>query len=155
MNMTTRAATLDDLEALNVLQQALIEVERPMDASLRQQGTIYYYDLAELITSEKSEVLVVCNQEEIVGCGYGLIKPHDRDIYITTHYGYIGFMYVKEAYRGKGLGQVILNKLVEWLKSRGMSDIRLQVYQNNPNAIKAYEKAGFQSHLIEMQLKTE
>jgi len=153
MKLDARIATLDDLEVLNDFQQALIAVERPMDASMRQVGLMYYYDLAELMTSEKSDVMVVCHQGEIVGSGYGLVKAHERDIYITKDHGYIGFMYVKEEYRGKGVGQLVLKKLVEWFKVRGITDIRLEVYNNNPKAIKAYEKAGFQSHLIEMQLK--
>ncbi|HAS43687.1 MAG TPA: GNAT family N-acetyltransferase [Microscillaceae bacterium] len=155
MKLDARIATLDDLDILNEFQQALITVERPMDASLRQTGLMYYYDLAELITAKESDVMVVCHQGEIVGSGYGLIKAHERDIFVTKHYGYIGFMYVKEAYRGQGVGQLVLKKLVEWFKERDITDIRLEVYDNNPGAIKAYQKAGFQSHLIEMQLKVE
>ncbi|OJJ19580.1 hypothetical protein BKI52_22495 [marine bacterium AO1-C] len=155
MDIDIRVATLDDLATLNEFQQALIQVERPMDASLRQEGLMYYYDLGKLIKSEKSDVFVACQQDEIVGSGYGLIKSHERDIFVTKEYGYIGFMYVKEQYRGQGVGQLVLKKLVEWFEVRNITDIRLQVYKNNPKAIKAYEKAGFQQHLIEMQLKVE
>ena len=58
MEINTRIASLSDLETLKAFEQALIEVERPMDDSLRQEGVIYYYDLEELITSENSDILV-------------------------------------------------------------------------------------------------
>lgn len=155
MTIDTRIANLDDLETLKAFEQALIEVERPMDDSLRQQGLMYYYDLEELITSENSDVLIALDEGKIIGCGYGMIKQHERDIFVTTDYGYIGFMYVKDAYRGKGVGQAILQGLNEWFKSRNMKEVRIKVYENNPKAIKAYEKAGFQKKLIEMKMNIE
>ena len=155
MEINTRIASLSDLETLKAFEQALIEVERPMDDSLRQEGVIYYYDLEELITSENSDILVALDEDKIIGCGYGLIKQHERDIFVTTDYGYIGFMYVKDEYRGKGVGQVILVGLNEWFKSRNMKEVRLKVYENNPKAIKAYEKAGFKKKLIEMKMNIE
>ncbi len=34
-----------------------------------------------------------------------------------------------------------------------MNEIRLDVYAQNESAIKAYEKAGFEPHLLTMRLK--
>ena len=66
--------------------------------------------------------------------------------------GYLGFMYVDEAHRGRGLNKLIIDDLILWCKSRGVNEIRLAVYQDNPSAIKAYEKVGFEKHLITMRL---
>jgi ribosomal protein S18 acetylase RimI-like enzyme len=62
-------------------------------------------------------------------------------------------MYVKPGHRGKGINKVITDELVSWSKLRGISEVRLDVYAQNESAIKAYEKAGFEPHLLTMRLK--
>ncbi len=62
-------------------------------------------------------------------------------------------MYVKPEYRGKGINKLILEELINWSKDRGISEIRLEVYYDNEPAVKAYEKAGFESHILLMRKK--
>ena len=69
--------------------------------------------------------------------------------------GYLGFMFVPEEHRGQGLNQLIIKKLIEWCKTKGLSEIRLDVYQTNESALRAYGKVGFKRHLITMRLNTE
>lgn len=63
-------------------------------------------------------------------------------------------MYVKPEHRGKGINKLVLDGLVNWAKSRNISEIRLDVYAQNESAVKAYEKAGFESLLVTMRMKT-
>ena len=49
-------------------------------------------------------------------------------------------MYVEPAYRGKGINQMIIAALKTWAYSRNVTELRLDVYHDNANAIKAYEK---------------
>jgi len=61
-------------------------------------------------------------------------------------------MYAIEEHRGKGLNKRIIDALIKWCKEKGVFEIRLDVYQENPRAINAYEKAGFKKHMITMRL---
>ena len=45
-----------------------------------------------------------------------------------------------------------MESLKNWAYSKEIFEIRLTVYQDNLPAIKAYEKAGFKKHIIEMRL---
>jgi len=149
MSVTIRTATLKDLPILLEFEQQLISVERPMDISLEQDKKINYYDIGEFITSNKAQVFVAIKENEIVGSGYGLIKenkPHFRE----KHFGHVGFMFVKNECRGHGIGQLVLQAIFNWFKAKNIREIRLQVYPNNPNAIRAYEKVGFKKNLVEM-----
>lgn len=150
MEPFVRKATLDDLPILLEFEQGIIEVERPMDPTI-QDGDINYYDIGELITSEKSDVFVVEKEGEIVASGYAMIKP-DRHYLKHKVQGYLGFMFVPEDQRGQGLNKLILNALMQWCKERKVYELRLDVYETNPAAIRAYEKAGFIKHLINMRL---
>lgn len=50
-----------------------------------------------------------------------------------------------EADRGRGIGTEALNLIVDFgFRHRNLQRIALRVFANNPRAVRAYEKAGFQ-----------
>lgn len=147
-----REATTDDLPQLLKFEQDLINTERPFDPTLG--GNICYYNLPEMIAAAHVDFIVAEIESNVIGCGYSRIqkaKPYLKH----QEYAYLGFMYVQPSHRGKGINQMIIEKLRELAKKRGMTELRLEVYAGNLSAIKAYEKAGFQNHMIEMRLSNE
>ena len=150
MTPFVRKATLNDLPTLLKFEQGIIVAERPFDPTIKE-GQITYYDIAELITNDNSEVFVVEINNDIVASGYAKIKP-DRHYLKHQEQGYLGFMFVKVNHRGKKLNQLIIDALLKWCKKCGIFEIRLDVYDDNISALKAYEKAGFKKHMINMRL---
>jgi len=149
MDIKVREATLNDLDVLLKLEQQLINVERPMDESLEQDEKISYYDLSDLITSDESSLYVATLDDEIIGCGYGLIRQN-KSKFTQKKHGYIGFIYVKNEYRGHRISKDIFNAIFDWFRYKNVIEVRLTVYEENPYAIKAYEKIGFKRSLVEM-----
>jgi len=150
MTYSIRKATLADLPLLLDFEQALIKVERPMDSTIKE-GEVSYYDIADFIQQTDTEVLVTECDSKIVASGYAQIKG-DRHYLKHDLQGYLGFMYVDEEHRGKGLNKLLIDALIKWCKERAVHEIRLAVYQDNPSAIRAYEKVGFKKHLITMRM---
>lgn len=145
-----RAATLDDLNVLLGFQQGVVEAERPFDPTLRP-GPLEYYDLAELVAHPQVQLLVATVGTEVVGSGYARImtaKPYLRH----ETYAYLGFMYVLPAHRGRGINRQLLAGLREWAHAAGVPEMRLEVYANNAVARQAYEKFGFEPHMLEMRM---
>ncbi len=134
-------------------EQAIIEYERPFE-ELMQTEKFNYYDLEELITDDVCEVLVAELNSQLIGSGYAKLKP-SRHYLRDDFYGYLGFMYVDPNHRGKGVNQLIVNKLIEWSKNQGMKSISLTVFEDNDAAIKAYNKVGFRKQFVEMRLNLE
>ncbi|MEK7723479.1 MAG: GNAT family N-acetyltransferase [Acidobacteriota bacterium] len=151
--MIIRKAKIEELETLLEFEQGIVVAERPMNPTLKD-GEIHYYDLAKLIESDLAEVLIAELDGELIASGYALEKEA-KDYEKHEKYAHLGFMYVKPEYRGKGLNQKILDALLNWAKSRGLNEIRLEVYTENIAAIKAYQKSGFVSNLLEMRLEIE
>ena len=145
-----RPATLEDLPTLLTFEQGIIQAERPLDPTLKE-GTIHYYDIGELIKSDTAEVLVVEFNNELVGSGYAKILPA-QDFQNHEQYSYLGFMFVKESHRGKGVNKMILDGLIARSDARGIKEIRLDVYDENRVAITAYTKVGFKKHMVKMRL---
>ncbi|OUL61201.1 GNAT family N-acetyltransferase [Flavobacterium sp. AJR] len=142
-NIATRRATNTDLPKLSEFLQHLVNAERPFDPTLKE-GEIFYYDIQELILDEVTEVLVVENDNQIIGCGYAQIRSA-KDFQKHELFGYIGFMFVSPEFRRKGVSNLILNDLKKWVLSQEITEVRLEVYYENESAVKAYEKAGFKN----------
>lgn len=149
LNLHYRPATLSDLPTLLHFEQQLIATERPMDAALKTTDT-YYYNLPAQIQLPNVRLLLALHNDQIVGCGYAKILENTAK-FAETLYGYIGFMFVLPDYRGQQIGGQIIEQLKDWLRQRGIKEVRLDVYQQNPRAIRSYEKVGFTPHLINMR----
>ena len=87
-----------------------------------------------LITYEKKPV------------GYISIKKEAESLFLSK-------IYVLSSYRGKKIGKGAMTFIEEKASDYQLKSIRLTVNINNTNAIKAYEKVGFEKHIIEMRLK--
>lgn len=144
-----RKASLEDLPVLLEFEQGLIRDERPFDPTIKD-GKISYYSLEELIIQEKSDIYVVEKNGTILASGSVKIKK-DRTYLKHDVIGYLGFMYVRPEARGLGLNQLIVDALEAWCRQRGLSELKLTVYSDNLPALRAYNKAGFQKHMITMR----
>lgn len=148
-DIAIRRATIADLPKLAEFLQFLVAAERPFDPTLKE-GEIFYYDIEEFISDDKTELLVIDYNQQIIGCGYAQIrsaKPYQNH----ELFGYLGFMYVSREFRGNGLNNLLMDDLKKWILSQGITEVRLEVYHENQAAIRAYEKAGFKQILTTMR----
>jgi len=149
----TRKATLNDMDILLQFEQGVITAERPFDSTLKNDP-VNYYDIPGMIKADHVELLVATEGYNIIGSGYARIE--DAKIYLQhRQHAYLGFMYVLPQYRGKGINKKIIDALAQWALSKNITELRLDVYNNNEAAVKAYEKAGFVKHMIEMRMGVE
>ena len=148
--ITIRKATTEDLSILYEFEQGVLHAERPMDKTLKVSKT-FYYDIPNLISDQMAELVIAEINGVIAGCGYARIKQA-RDCFQFDQFSYLGFMFTKEDYRGKGVNKTIMNYLYDWSLSRGIYEIRLEVYPSNNAAIKAYEKVGMQATMNTMRI---
>lgn len=152
-HIIVREAQKIDLPVLLQCEQEIIAAERPFDPTIRNE-TVTYYNLLDLMKSPRALVLVACDKDKIVATGYALEKPA-RHYLDHEVYAYLGFMYTDPEYRGQGINGAIMDRLKKWALSKGLTELRLTVYNDNEPAIKAYEKVGFKKHIIEMRVRVE
>ena len=86
------------------------------------------------LENTNSYYIVAKSENDIVGFG-GLWKSVD-DIHITN-------IVTKKTLRNKGIGNAILNELINQAKNFGYNIITLEVNENNTPAISLYKKFGF------------
>ena len=84
--------------------------------------------------------------------GYALFYPSfasfrgQRGLYLED-------IYIKQEYRGKGVGETVLKHLAKMAKGRGFERIDFQVLDWNTPAIKFYEKLGAEMDTSERHFK--
>jgi ribosomal protein S18 acetylase RimI-like enzyme len=148
-DIAVRKATLEDLATLNLFQQGIADAERVFDPAIKD-GAVQYYDIAGMLTADDIHFVVAQAGMRVVGCGYARIEPAKHYLKHSVH-AYLGLMYVDPKYRGHSINLAIIAALKDWSLSRGVGELRLEVYRDNLAAIKAYEKAGFGQWVIEMR----
>ncbi|MBO9152087.1 GNAT family N-acetyltransferase [Chitinophaga sp. GCM10012297] len=145
-----REATLKDLDVLLSFEQGIIAAERPFDSTIRE-GEVHYYDIAAMIYEPHISVVVAELDGQVIGSGYARIEEAKHYLKHPQH-AYLGFMYVLPEFRGRGVNRAIVENLAGWARSRGITEIVLDVYDANEPAVRAYEKAGFTRHLLQMRM---
>jgi len=150
-NIIIREATLEDLPVLLNFEQGIITAERPFDPTLKKEE-INYYSIRDMILASDVHVVVAESQNKLIASGYARIekaKPYlDHE-----DYAYLGFMYVDPAYRSQGINGKIIDALKKWSLEKNITELRLQVYDENVSAIKAYTRAGFSRYMLIMRMR--
>lgn len=149
-DVNIRPAVTTDIATLLEFEQGVVAAERPYNDELKT-GVVHYYDVAALIASDESLVLVAEQDGRTIGTGHATIKRSLEYLFHDRH-AYLGLMYVEPEYRGQGIIQRIIAALIDWSREQDVTDYYLDVYANNQSAVSAYEKYGFQQSLIEMRL---
>lgn len=150
MNLIIRQAAPGDLAALLRFQQCVVAAERAFDPTIKD-GPVHYYDIAALISSPDVHFLIAERGSEPVGCGYARIEAAKHYLKHPLH-AYLGLMYVDPTHRGQAVNARIIDALKTWCRARRITELRLEVYSGNQAAIRAYQKAGFAEHMLEMRL---
>lgn len=58
---------------------------------------------------------------------------------------YLNDILIKEKFRGKGYGKILMDKFMDFSKKKGAKKLGLGVRVENKNAIRMYEKYGFKT----------
>lgn len=94
--------------------------------------------IQDSIINDQPHFFVINENDEVVGwCD---IMPIDSGTSPLT--GYLGMGLLK-AYRGKGIGQQLLDTTIQAAIEKGFKKVVLEVRASNTRAIHLYEKSGF------------
>jgi ribosomal protein S18 acetylase RimI-like enzyme len=89
----------------------------------------------EKLLREGVVFFVTRDDDRAAGCGGVLM--------VGREYAEIKRMYVRPAFRGRGLGRLMLDHLVAHARAHGQTVIRLETGIHQPEAIALYERRGF------------
>ena len=145
--ITVKKVTLTNIAALQKIGRQTFE-ETFSDSNSEENMSTY---LEESFTAEKlmaelqdpnSEFYFALSDEEVIGylkINFGASQTEVQDNKAME----IERIYASKAYHGKGIGQVLYDKAIEVAKAKKADYVWLGVWEENPRAIRFYEKNGF------------
>jgi ribosomal protein S18 acetylase RimI-like enzyme len=88
----------------------------------------------------QSEFYLICGQQPLSGEAIGFVSVRrDPDCPPALH---IGDVQVEPAHQNRGAGTAALRSIEALARSRGLSEITLNVFRDNP-ALRLYERVGY------------
>ena len=110
------------------------------DMSAHQKSAQRWYN--ELVSGNRL-IFVYIENGEYLGEGSLVFENDDPDYTIPGRRLYVSRMVVKEGHRGRGIGGIILDFLIDYATKSGYEEMSLGVDIDNVGARWLYEKKGF------------
>lgn len=145
--MKFRKADIKDIDELFILFKELMilhgkEVSNIFKAEVEESMVRNY--ISDIISKENYN-LYVAENEKIIGVIEVINLMEENKMHRNRKYALIDKLVVDEGYRELGIG----NKLIEYaekeIKSMGIDEVELYVWEFNEGALNLYEKSGYKS----------
>lgn len=129
MTVTIAEARPDSADASELILELETLLE-PLYPSESRHG----YSVEKLLR-EGVAFFVIRDNGKLAGCGGVQL--------FGSAYGEVKRMYVRQGFRGRGLGRAMLDHLGVYTQARGVTLLRLETGIHQAEAIRLYESAGF------------
>lgn len=149
--ITIRKAIIKDLEEIKKLNQELFydseKFEKTLNLNWPSKNKNYFKKA--IIDKDKSAFVAVSDKKII---GYLICVIQKVESYRTlSSIAELENMLVEEEFRGQGIGSMLVKEFIKWAKSKGISKIKVLTYAENSEAIKFYQKNGFESYSLTLE----
>ena len=101
-------------------------------------------EVFEKLSKRETDKIFVAEDESHAFLGY-LWVGEGSNMMTGLKHGYVYDIFVKEEFRGKGIGRTLLQKAESYCRERRYSRILLMVSVNNQAAMKLYDEMGFKA----------
>jgi len=134
-----RPATAADADAIcRIYNQGIEDRVATLETELRTPAERRQW-LAN--RSPRHPVIVAETNGEIVGWGsLNVFNPREAYRFVADF-----SVYVERTWRGRGVGRVLLEKLIELARAHGFHKMVLSAFPFNPHGMALYEKLGFRT----------
>ena len=154
LNIKIREAVNTDLPYLGRLGALLVQEHHDFDrrrflAAKNRTPQDYASFLGTRLDDRNAVILVAENNGETIGYVYGEIEGYDY-MSLRGPAGVLNDLIVDPAYRGQGVGRLLLDTIISRLKSRGIPRVVLLTAAKNESAQRLFERIGFRRTMIEM-----
>jgi ribosomal protein S18 acetylase RimI-like enzyme len=154
--VSTRDARLGDEADLRLLWRELMDLHAALDARFKladnaDEAFLSYVGMA--MRRDDYRVRVATIDERLVGFAVCCVLPNSP-VYKARWIGYINDLSVTATMRGRGIGELLVNDCVKWLKDAGADSIEVYVAHKNDGAQRFWRRVGGRDYLDRMSLDT-
>lgn len=149
-----RRAVEEDIDVINQLLYEVHKVHSDVRPDLFQAGAKKYQDeeLKRILADDDRPVFVAVREGKVLGyvfCIHQQYHNHNNMTDIRTLY--IDDLCVEESARKMHIGSRLYEYVLDYAKKHGYYNVTLNVWADNTNAVKFYEKLGLKIQKIGME----
>ena len=149
-----RRAVQSDLEILDKLLYEVHKVHSDARPDLFKPGAKKYTDeeLKEIIQDDLRPIFVAEKEGTVLGYAFCVHQQHISNNNMTdVKTFYIDDLCVDENARNEHVGSTLYRYVLDYAKDHGYYNVTLNVWADNVNAVKFYEKLGLRIQKIGME----
>jgi len=145
-DIVIRSARISDGDAIGDLWEQLVLFHQQLDESLpmaiEEGGKLYADRIIDRLNDTQTQVLVAEANGQVIGFVLGVIIDLVPEMFVQQIGGFLADIYVHEDYRRRGIGQKLVDELLDWYRSKGVSYLELYVATKNNNAREFWDSIG-------------
>lgn len=152
--ISIRRAVQSDLEVINKLLFQVHKVHSDVRPDLFRPGSKKYDDeeLKAIIADDRRPIFVAEREGTVLGYAFCIHQQHIGEQSLTDIKTlYIDDLCVDETVRGAHVGSLLYEYVLEYARKNGYYNVTLNVWADNVNALKFYEKLGLKVQKIGME----
>lgn len=153
-NLSIRRATESDLISINKLLYEVQKVHSDVRPDLFKSGAKKYNDdeLRAIMADDSKPIFVAEKSGNISGYIFCVHQQHINNNSLTDIKTlYIDDLGVDENSRNEHIGSLLYNYVLDYARKNGYYNVTLNVWADNINAVKFYEKLGLKIQKIGME----
>ena len=154
-----RRAMTSDLPRLGRLGALLVETHHDLDprrflAANDRTPANYASFLKTKLEDPDAAILVADDHAEVIGYAYAAVQGYDY-LSLRGPAGVLHDLIVDPGHRGRGVGRLLLNAVLAYLKARGAPRVVLSSAEGNQAAQRLFASMGFRRTMVEMTRELE
>jgi ribosomal protein S18 acetylase RimI-like enzyme len=141
--------------AISVLLRQVLNIHNQIRPDIFKKDAKKYTrkESDKIIFENKSPIFICVDGDKILGYCFCIIeKVKNRNFLQDNKTLYIDDLCVDENYRGKGIGKMLYNYVLEYAKSNDCFNVTLGVWTGNESAKGFYESLGFKPQKTYMEV---
>ncbi|MBA3899430.1 MAG: GNAT family N-acetyltransferase [Bacteroidetes bacterium] len=143
-------AQVEPLFSLMYEQMALQTPAKKLKLSLVSDGSKLWLEGIKRMLGRMGLIIVAVENEKVIAFIYGHIH-FTPDYFGSLKVGTIAHVFVLPEKQGLGLGRELLETMEQWLISKNVHSIGLQVISGNMPAIAFWKKGGYEKELLQFR----
>ena len=153
--MTIRFATEADIPGMIELLKQVGEVHHQIRPDLFRTGAQKYDEdaLSALLKDPSRPILIGDLEGRVAGYAFCILQiTKDDPVLCDRKVLYIDDLCVEETLRGHGIATALYQRTLDFARELGCDAVTLNVWCGNDSAMKCYEKSGFKSQKVGMEV---
>ncbi|MCY3781096.1 MAG: GNAT family N-acetyltransferase [Chloroflexi bacterium] len=150
-----RLAVDGDAERIGEMWAEMVHYHAQFDAATFRPSALgpglYSRGIRERLSDPLARILVVEQKGEVVGYVSGIIADITTELFQPLRCGLLADIYVSEAYRRRGFGRQLVERICLWFRDQEVAHFEWHVSAKNKAALNFWKAIGGETTILRMR----